>query len=440
MPNIKKFYGYTTTAKTVYGIIERLLDSYRLNNADGTFAAAPADPYVSATEHSVIKGEYSISEARQSWNDGWYKCTMYEQAGGSPVPVSDIVIGYGFMYIVSDAEVSNETDLSTITAKLPTNYIMGSAVQTAKDDEIDAIPTLSEIEASTILAKEATLANVTYGLAALKSLIDAIDTSTELQVRFTEIKGAGWTTETLKAIKDSIAGGGLDPQQIRDAMKLAPTVGAPAVGSVDAALDDIQAETLTHPTLTEVEASTILAKQATLENVTYGLSALKTLIDGIDTSVELAARFTEIKGGTWSSETMVALMIAIDAISTLISGTVSEGIFQNQITITGNAPQRIARGDVKTLVFNLGTQWNLASKKVYFCVKLNPKAADSTAIINRTCTITSEPNGIAVITTTEAETAIAGEYYADVEVRNLDESSPQTAAQFKLIIFQDVRQ
>ena len=34
---------------------------------------------------------------------------------------------------------ANETKIDSITAKLPTNYIMGSAVQTAKDDEIDAI-------------------------------------------------------------------------------------------------------------------------------------------------------------------------------------------------------------------------------------------------------------------------------------------------------------
>ena len=43
-----------------------------------------------------------------------------------------------------------------------------------------------------------------YGLAALKTLINTIDTSVELQARFDEIKGAGWTVETLKAINDNI--------------------------------------------------------------------------------------------------------------------------------------------------------------------------------------------------------------------------------------------
>lgn len=52
------------------------------------------------------------------------------------------------------------------------------------------------------LALQSTLTDATYGLSALQTLIEAIDTSTELQARFDEIKGAGWTTETLNAIKE----------------------------------------------------------------------------------------------------------------------------------------------------------------------------------------------------------------------------------------------
>ncbi len=132
MANVKKFIGYTTTGKTVYGIVERQADSYILNDADGTFSAYPADPYISFTEHSVIKGEYTLSESRQTWNDGLYNCTVYEQLGGSPVPASDIVVAYQYMYIVSDAEVVSES-------KMPMNYIMGSSIKTDKDDEIDTM-------------------------------------------------------------------------------------------------------------------------------------------------------------------------------------------------------------------------------------------------------------------------------------------------------------
>ena len=65
----------------------------------------------------------------------------------------------------------------------------------------------------------------TYGLLALKTLIDDIDTSAELEARFNEIKGTGWTTETLKAIKDAIDAivdntdwTSAEKKQIRDAL------------------------------------------------------------------------------------------------------------------------------------------------------------------------------------------------------------------------------
>lgn len=49
---------------------------------------------------------------------------------------------------------------------------------------------------------------------------------------------------TAKALEQAPSGGGgLTEQQVRDAMKLAPTAGTPAAGSVDLHLDDIQAQT-----------------------------------------------------------------------------------------------------------------------------------------------------------------------------------------------------
>lgn len=52
----------------------------------------------------------------------------------------------------------------------------------------------------------------------------------------------GGISFAFKAVTEP-SGGGLTAQQIRDAMKLAPTVGAAASGSVDKHLDDIQAKT-----------------------------------------------------------------------------------------------------------------------------------------------------------------------------------------------------
>lgn len=208
-----------------------------------------------------------------------------------------------------------------------------------------------------------------------------------------------------------------------------------------------------------VALNSTVAKETTLANATYGLAALLAAIEAGGGGGLTAQDVWEYVNRTLTSAitdetpsrdmaasgdiigSVLATQASVDALSALVAGGMSEGILQNLVTIIGNAPQRIARGDIKTLVFNLGVKWNLTSKKVYFCVKSNPLAPDSTAIINRVCTIVSPPSsGVVSITTTSAETAVVGTYYAEVEVRNLDESSPQTAAQFKLVIFQDVRQ
>jgi hypothetical protein len=65
------------------------------------------------------------------------------------------------------------------------------------------------------------------------------------------IAGAGWSasTDTLAAIRDAVdgisAGSGLTAQQTRDALKLAPSNGTPAAGSIDAELDAIGVKTVT---------------------------------------------------------------------------------------------------------------------------------------------------------------------------------------------------
>lgn len=50
-----------------------------------------------------------------------------------------------------------------------------------------------------------TIDDIATALVALVILVNAIDTSTESAARFTEIKGAGWTDEDLKAIKDAVS-------------------------------------------------------------------------------------------------------------------------------------------------------------------------------------------------------------------------------------------
>ena len=96
---------WSETGLTVYCIVRREADSFRLDDADGSFTAAPADPYLSLAEDAVIKGRYEVSESRTVWDDGEYTVTIYRQVGGSPVPASDITIGTGRLFVLSDAEI-----------------------------------------------------------------------------------------------------------------------------------------------------------------------------------------------------------------------------------------------------------------------------------------------------------------------------------------------
>lgn len=106
MANSKKIItDWSETGKTIYCIVRREVDGYLLNDAVGAFATAPADPYLTLTEHATIKGRYEASEARSSWTDGRYTVAVYKQAGGSPAPASDTIIGSGELTIENDLEV-----------------------------------------------------------------------------------------------------------------------------------------------------------------------------------------------------------------------------------------------------------------------------------------------------------------------------------------------
>ena len=380
---------------------------------------------------------------------------------------------YNFTFTLSGRETFVNASVKSITDKLPTNYIMGSSVQTAKDDEIDDILTdtgttipgtivtvqadldnptqykatgfsthsaadvktaieaggssialILEDTGTTIpativtvqadldnptqymanvagmaldatVAKEATLANATYGLSALQVLLDAIATSTELTAMFDTIKGVGWTTQTLVAIQAAIESSGLSAQQVRDAMKLAPTAGASATDSIDDKIDGIEGGT---------------TPEAVWSYATRKLSSRN-----IGAGEDIAREQT-------------------------LTGTISSGVLQSMVTVTDSTTQTIIRGDVKTFTFNLGTGWNLTGKKVYFIAKDRPTSSNTTAIVNRVCTVTDAVNGVATITLTADETNKSGTYYAEAEVRDTDDTNPQTAKQFTLKISQDVRQ
>ena len=105
---------YDGTGLTLYAIIERDADGYLLDDADGSFAAAPADPYVALTEHATVKRTYRKDESRLPWLDGAYNVWVYEQAGGSPSPVADSLVVSLRLYVRNDQVVSEAEYIAAV--------------------------------------------------------------------------------------------------------------------------------------------------------------------------------------------------------------------------------------------------------------------------------------------------------------------------------------
>lgn len=97
------------TAQTLYVVIRREADGYFLDDADGSFAASPADYFLSVSEHATVKGFYSVSESRIAWNDGEYAIIPYIQTGGSPSIADDIPGTAEKMAVRGDVEVTLAT-------------------------------------------------------------------------------------------------------------------------------------------------------------------------------------------------------------------------------------------------------------------------------------------------------------------------------------------
>lgn len=106
MAATKTILALSDTGQTVYAVIRRGVDGYFLNDADGSFSAAPSDRYLSLAEDSTIKGLYTVAENRTVWDDGDYAILIYSQTGGSPATASDFPVGDGKMQIQDDAEVT----------------------------------------------------------------------------------------------------------------------------------------------------------------------------------------------------------------------------------------------------------------------------------------------------------------------------------------------
>lgn len=106
------------------------------------------------------------------------------------------------------------------------------------------------------------------------------------------------------------SGGGLTAQETRDSMKLAPTVGSPASGSIDEHLDNIQAKTNNLPETPKKNTAFTNPYQFFMEDASgNGVTGLTVtgirVLDGIKTAI--GAAITEVtSGGGWYQITPLA--------------------------------------------------------------------------------------------------------------------------------------
>jgi len=226
-------------AETVYAIIRETAATGKWWHIPATaefitFAAAQWAHYaITLTEvDAAASGNVAV---QGTWpaaltTAGFYWLDVYVQAGANPAQIDNPAASY-LMYW-------NGTTLTPAGGAADVRQIEGSApaaADVAKESSVGAI--------ATILAGITSLANWLRGLYRKDTI-----NSTALS----EINSGGGaysaTTDSNEALADKT--GGLTAQETRDAMKLAPSEGDPAAGSIDAEMDNVPANVWANPVRT----------------------------------------------------------------------------------------------------------------------------------------------------------------------------------------------
>lgn len=177
-----------------------------------------------------------------------------------------------------------------------------------------------------------------------------------LEATLTAMKGAGWTTETLKAIKDAVAA---ISTVIPDPAGTAATLHGVTDAKIDTLLSRLTAARAGY--LDELEASNIPADIDVLLSRITGVTALE-------------ATLTAMKGVGWTNESLKLIKDAVDAISTVVPDTAGTAAALHVITdgkIDAVAAQLvIIFADTDYLQKVTDGEWELVSpNKLYFYEK-----------------------------------------------------------------------
>jgi len=208
---------------------------------------------------------------------------------------------------------------------------------------------------------EADLTEIQADVSAIKIKTDNLptDTSTGLTGINTAVQGVQTTLDDsingLETIKGAIntVNGVVDTIQLKTDKLPADPASESNVTGVRTKTDNLPVDTASEFTdLATGATSNVATITGLLSSATSGLTALKTLMDNIDNSTELAARFTEIKGSGWTTETLTQLDTLLDAIKTKMDNMSSDS---NQQVLDLN----IEIAGIRTKTDNLPTDTSL---------------------------------------------------------------------------------
>jgi len=202
----------------------------------------------------------------------------------------------------------------------------------------------------------------------------------------------GADSDTLETLSDQIDGvGGVTPQNVRDAMKLAPSAGAPAAGSVDAHLDAIQAQT---DTIDDIKAVTdaldisavthVTVNDAGVLTITRTLS-FSTTLSGLDIPADWEACYWTVKRSTDDPDAEALVQIlesnpgdGDDGVQVLAGEAVEDGSDGSLTVNQAGGTVAIVLGDASTALLEDAVELVWDVKFHYPAGKTQPGAGTAT--------------------------------------------------------------
>mgnify|MGYP001588246579 CR=1 FL=1 len=346
-----------------------------------------------------------------------------------------------------------------VTAKLPTNYIMGSSVQTAKDDEIDTIAVdvagldgavmrgtdnaaLASVCTEVRLA-ELAAANLPADIDAIKGYVDDLETRLSalragyldnLSVGAVALDSTVAKEATLNTkIPTALTFTGSDVKATLDGEEVTPTAASKTGYALTSAYDPAKT------TAQETTLTTILNRIGAFTGTGWN-----TILGFFRASMRKDAGVTLPTDIGWTFDNKTDSLEAIkDQIPAAIVGaTLNTGVLQSLVAISASEPMRVYRGDylpAGTFTFSFGTAWDCSGgKKIYFCVK---KALDGPEKIDVECTVSDEANAAGTVPALNLETygITPGNYVYEFERRDSDGTKPRTIMTGVFIVNNDSR-